>query len=113
MTAAKRKSVFMKKRATIALCLLSVAMLAQHPAASTAIPVQTDRKGFHQDLAWSPDGSKISYSWNGEGSFEIYVMQAAGSAARNLTHDAASDRYATWSPDGGKIAFASDRAGKD
>jgi Tol biopolymer transport system component len=98
--------------AVFATCLTLV-LSAQDRSASSANQSQNAQQGFHQDLAWSPDGSKISFSWNGEGNFEIYVMQADGSAVTNLTHDAASDRYATWSPDGSKIAFASDRAAKD
>jgi len=98
---------------TVFAACLTLVVPAQDRSASSANQSQSAQQGFHQDLAWSPDGSKISFSWNGEGNFEIYVMQADGSAVTNVTHDAASDRYATWSPDGAKIAFASDRAGKD
>src|SRR5215469_14847308 len=88
---------------------LTFLLLSQDRSPSSANQSQSAQQGFHQDLAWSPDGSKISFSWNGEGNFEIYVMRDDGSAVTNLTHNQASDRYATWSPDGGKIAFASDR----
>jgi Tol biopolymer transport system component len=92
---------------------LSVASFTQDRPATGPDQPQRAQPGFYQDLAWSPDGSRVSFSWNGEGNFEIYVMPADGSAVTNLTHDAASDRYATWSPDGSKIAFASDRTAKD
>src|SRR5258708_21514920 len=99
------------------LCFVLARILAQDQDSSTPDirqqPQPAPRQGFHQDLAWSPDGSKISFSWNGEGNFEIYVMQADGSAVTNLTHDPGSDRYATWSQDGKRLAFASDRSGKD
>src|SRR5215813_262649 len=85
--------------ALFAACL-TLMLLSQDRSTSSANQSQNTQQGFHQDLAWSPDGSRISFSWNGEGNFEIYVMQASGSAATNLTRDAASDRYATWSPDG-------------
>lgn len=91
---------------------LTLAPLAQDRSASSANEPQGLQQGFHQDLAWSPDGSKISFSWNGEGNFEIYVAQADGSGVTRLTHDAGSNRYASWSRDGSKIAFASDRAAK-
>ncbi len=97
-----------------ALCLVFISTLVLQTSSSPDVPQQAaPKQGFHQDLAWSPDGSKISFSWNGEGNFEIYVMQADGSAVTNLTHDPGSDRYATWSQDGKRLAFASDRSGKD
>jgi Tol biopolymer transport system component len=86
---------------------------ARHSSVSAAQQLPGTREGFHQDLAWSPDGSKISFSWNGEGNFEIYLMGDDGSGVANLTRNPASDRYASWSPDGAQIAFASDRAAKD
>lgn len=97
---------------TLVPAILTVCLAFAGRSAS-APPQLSTTHGFHQDLAWSPDGSRISFSWNGEGNFEIYVMRDDGSAIMNLTHNPASDRYATWSPDGKKIAFASDRAAKD
>lgn len=99
--------------ATLFAACLTLILLVKDCSPASADQSQSARQGFHQDLAWSPDGSKISFSWNGEGNFEIYAMQADGSVVTKLTHDAASNRYATWSPDGSRIAFASDHAAKD
>src|SRR5262249_37727075 len=85
---------------------LTLLLLHQDSSTSRTNESQTSQQGFNQDLAWWPEGSKIIFSWNGEGNFKIYAVRADGHALTNLTHDAASDRYATWSPDGSKIAFA-------
>jgi Tol biopolymer transport system component len=62
--------------------------------------------------SWSPDGSKIAFSTNRDGNWEIYVMNADGSGATRLTTNRSSDDSApAWSPDGTKIAFHTDRDG--
>ena len=55
--------------------------------------------------AWSPDGSKIAYSFNGD----IWVMNPDGSNKIQLTATPIpqyAEELPTWSPDGNKIAFA-------
>ncbi|MCD6507148.1 PD40 domain-containing protein [Candidatus Poribacteria bacterium] len=65
--------------------------------------------------AWSPDGSKIAFVRTSLRQFprnpEIYVIDADGKNARNLTNHPANDRYPTWSADGSRIAFTTDRDG--
>ena len=51
--------------------------------------------------AWSPDGTKIAFSSEGD----IYVMNADGSAQTRLTRDAQYDVSPDWSPDGSKLAL--------
>lgn len=48
---------------------------------------------------------------NGNGNFEIYVMNADGSQQTRLTNDPAYDGQPTWSPDGQRIAWTSGRKG--
>src|SRR5437667_6655635 len=55
--------------------------------------------------AWSPDGTKIAFSTNRDGNYEIYTMNADGSGPTRLTSNAADDASPTWSHDGTKIAF--------
>jgi Tol biopolymer transport system component len=70
---------------------------------------------YHTDLlpAWSPDGTKISFTrelFNGateeEGS-ALYVMNADGTGVTPITSTAANQFNSdpTWSPDGTRIAF--------
>jgi Tol biopolymer transport system component len=61
---------------------------------------------------WSPDGTKIAFSTHRDGNWEIYSMNADGTAPTRLTRsDPADDARPAWSPDGTKIAFHSDRTG--
>lgn len=61
--------------------------------------------------AWSPDGKQLVFTSERAGRPELFVMQADGSNAVNLTHHPAYDADAAWSPDGKKIAFTSNRTG--
>jgi Tol biopolymer transport system component len=57
--------------------------------------------------AFSPDGSKIAFSWRGEANDRpgIYVASTSGGEATRLTESASYDYAADWSPDGSQIAF--------
>ncbi len=55
--------------------------------------------------------TKIAFSSNRDGNYEIYVMNADGSEQKRLTNNPAADGLPSWSPDGKKIAFQSTRDG--
>lgn len=62
------------------------------------------------DPAWSPDGTQIVFTSMRDrgGNTEIYLMNADGTQARNLTQDLATeDDHPAWSPDGTRIAYDS------
>ncbi len=54
---------------------------------------------------WSPDGSKIAFTSNRSGDYEIWVMNADGSERQRLTRRSGFDALPSWSPDGSKIVF--------
>jgi dipeptidyl aminopeptidase/acylaminoacyl peptidase len=59
--------------------------------------------------AWSPDSGRIAYSlihYQPRGGWDIWVMNANGSARHRLT---AHGRDPAWSPDGSRIAFVRNR----
>lgn len=62
--------------------------------------------------AWSPDGTKIVFISNRDGTspllgqWDVYVMNADGSDIRNVTQtNGRSERTPTWTPDGSAIIF--------
>jgi TolB protein len=62
--------------------------------------------------AWSPDGTKIAFATDRDGTgHEIYTMNADGTSPTRLTNNTATDWSPAWSPDGTKIAFTSFRDG--
>jgi TolB protein len=60
--------------------------------------------------AWSPDGKRIAFATDIDGSFDIYVMNADGSDVQNATTGPPDDFEPSWSPDGRTIAFMRDGA---
>ena len=56
--------------------------------------------------AISPDGSRIAFSSNRSGSWDIFVMPITGGKAVQITSEAANDLHPSWSPDGQKLVFS-------
>ena len=66
--------------------------------------------GVNTYPVWSPDGKRIAFRrMLGEMNSEVFVADADGTGAGNLTNHPAFDGWPAWSPDGTQIAFASNR----
>lgn len=57
------------------------------------------------DVSWSPDGKRIAFSSDREGSPDVFVANADGSGVRRLTDLPTIEHTPSWSPDGTKITF--------
>ncbi|HWB09157.1 MAG TPA: hypothetical protein VG826_08035 [Pirellulales bacterium] len=75
---------------------------------STALPIGLDRPIFP---SWRDRGRRLVFTSNASGRFQIYTIDAAGGAARNLTGTATEEDQPACSPDGSRILFTSNRDG--
>jgi Tol biopolymer transport system component len=72
-------------------------------------PVQLTDGPNDGDPQWSPDGARVAFVRNDAGAIDLWIVDASGGAAAQLTTDGAA-RFA-WSPDGTKLAFSTARDG--
>ncbi len=72
------------------------------------LPVLQDSASNIQP-ALSPDRTRIAFSSNRSGNFDLYVMDADGTNVRRLTSDGASEGEPTWTPDGRQIVYTATR----
>ncbi|MFQ6040189.1 MAG: carboxypeptidase regulatory-like domain-containing protein, partial [Candidatus Poribacteria bacterium] len=71
-------------------------------------------KGKKNEIApaWSPDGSKLSYTIvSGSGIADVYVIDLYSGQTERVSSSSGFNGYSCWSPDGTKIAFSSNRNG--
>jgi tol-pal system beta propeller repeat protein TolB len=69
---------------------------------------QLTTTGTDYDPHWSPDGTRIAFTRQGQGDqSDIYLMDADGSNVEQLTHGGQGETnlYPAWSPDDTKIAY--------
>jgi Tol biopolymer transport system component/DNA-binding winged helix-turn-helix (wHTH) protein len=106
--------------AIIAVTVIAIAMIRRPtPSPPTTQTVRsqpfTALPGEERDPAFSPDGSRIVFAWdggkgNGTG-FDLYVKTLGSEKLLRLTQTPARSLDPAWSPDGATIAFTRDVAG--
>jgi hypothetical protein len=70
----------------------------------TLQPVLADSFGNIQP-ALSPDRTRIAFSSNRGGSYDLYLMDADGGNPRRLTTDPGNEGEPAWTPDGSRIVY--------
>ncbi|MXN64105.1 protease [Stappia sp. GBMRC 2046] len=79
------------------------------PQTAAAQAGASERPYWMRDVAISPDGTQIAFSYRGQ----IFVVPAEGGDALPLTERQFYSTHPVWSPDSSAIAFASDRHNKN
>ncbi len=77
---------------------------------SAASPIRqlTSTSSTNVRPVWSPDGKRIAYQSNRDGSYHIYVMDIDGGNTKQISSGSdLDDRHPAWSPDGSAIAVDS------
>lgn len=72
----------------------------------------TQNEADDRYASYSPNGDKIAFESNRDGTWQIYIMDANGENQLRLTHDNSNNRRPSWHPKGKKVLFESDRSGK-
>ena len=74
----------------------------------------TTFQGYEQQPAFSPDGSRIAFAWDGggDGNFDIYVKVLDAPTTVRLTSHPRGDVRPAWSPDGQRLAFVRNLGGE-
>jgi TolB protein len=104
------EAAFPGKNGRIALC---------HSNGSTIVSVRPNGFGYRLEVpssneytcdpAYSPDGTKLAFTSDQDGDYDIYVKDLASGQTTQLTNDGEEgglpDRRSAWSPDGKKIVF--------
>ena len=78
-------------------------------ATRQVVQLTTGRNHHDQHPKWSPDGRRISFVSSRGGNFDLYVMNADGTAVTRITDHPANDFDPIWMPDGQSMIFSSER----
>jgi serine/threonine protein kinase/Tol biopolymer transport system component len=91
--------------------VIAAAVWWRWPAAEPRIPASshplTTYPGDERMPSLSPDGTQVTFGWNGENrqNTALYVQAVDGDRPLRLTTGPADDGAPAWSPDGRRIAF--------
>src|SRR5262249_49911577 len=80
---------------------------AKKPVLEMEVVPLTSYPGIQCYPSFSPDGSQVAFSWNGEkqDNFDVYVKLIGSPTPVRLTTDPADDLSPAFSPDGRSIGF--------
>ena len=71
----------------------------------------TDNRFDDDWPVYSPDGKRIAFQSDRDGSPQIYLMNADGTHLERLSNNGFIEMHPAWSPDGKQVMFISDRDG--
>ena len=74
------------------------------PGPSPMLPVLVD-SATNIQAALAPDRTRLAFSSNRSGSFDLYLMDADGQRPRRLTSSSGGEGEPAWTPDGGRIVY--------
>jgi uncharacterized protein YjdB len=75
------------------------------------VPVLADT-GTNLGAAYSPDRTRIAFSSNRSGTFDIWLMDADGTQLTQLTSGSGDETEPAWTPDGTRIVYTSSTGGQ-
>ena len=55
--------------------------------------------------SWSPDGTRIAFSGNRHGQYDVWTVEVPSGEARRLTDGPELEVYPAWSPDSRSVLF--------
>ena len=73
-----------------------------------AVPL-TNGPGSETNPIFSPDGTKIAFTGQYDGSVDVFTIPATGGVPQRLTHHPGNDVAVAWTPDSQRVVFASAR----
>ncbi|MDX2151761.1 MAG: PDZ domain-containing protein [Bryobacteraceae bacterium] len=79
------------------------------PRAGGAARPLTAGPGLEAFPIFSPDGQKVAFTGQYDGSVDVFVVPAAGGVPKRLTWHPGPDQAAAWTPDSQRVIFASGR----
>jgi Tol biopolymer transport system component/DNA-binding winged helix-turn-helix (wHTH) protein len=84
---------------------------APRPAVDGVPTRLTFGPGLQTDATWSPDGRRIAFAWDRDGSFDIFTQGVDGGEPTRITSTPFNDTQPAWSPDGRRLVFRSEEDG--
>lgn len=71
----------------------------------------TDDTFYESDPAWSPDGSRLAYISDRNGSLDIWIREVESGEEQALTSSDGAALYPAWSPNGNRMVYQTEAGG--